>query len=105
MEAQRTPGPLTATKTTPDHEDAQYKIESDYFFVEGEWRDKYVSFCGYFGSYGPHVFAAAPELLAIAKKLDQASRQSADALDFSKMVDEFIEDCRSAIAQATGGAP
>lgn len=101
MEAQRTPGPLTATKTTPDHEDAQYKVESDYFSVEGEWQDKYVSFCGYFGSYGPHVFAAAPELLEALSKLcalEADGRQAAEAAI------EAWEQARAAIAKALGSA-
>ena len=40
----------------------QFSIEqSDY--EPGDFGKKYVSFSGYFGEAGPHVFAAAPELL------------------------------------------
>ena len=42
--------------------DRQFSIEqSDY--EPGDFGKKYVSFSGYFGEAGPHVFAAAPELL------------------------------------------
>lgn len=38
------------------------------FWVEGrsegvEWRERFVSFSGYYGSYGPQMFAAAPDLV------------------------------------------
>jgi len=42
--------------------DRQFSIEqSDY--EPGDFGKKYVGFSGYFGEAGPHVFAAAPELL------------------------------------------
>lgn len=41
------------------------EIDSD----EGVFEERYVSFSGYFGNYGPDVFAAAPELL---EALEQA---------------------------------
>lgn len=44
------------------------------FWIEGRspgrhWDDQYVNFSGYYGSYGPHVFAAAPDLLAALKAI------------------------------------
>lgn len=62
MSAQHTPGPLKCGKSLGD-DGLQFTIESDWSTTEGEWNDRYVSFSGYFGSYGPHLFAAAPELL------------------------------------------
>ena len=32
------------------------------------WRATYVSFGGFFGAYGPELFAAAPELLALIRE-------------------------------------
>lgn len=42
--------------------------ETRQFAIEGmsagrEWDERYVEFSGYFGSYGPEMFSAAPELL------------------------------------------
>jgi hypothetical protein len=45
----------------------QFGIESNHHEADGEWRDIYVSFCGYFGKFGPHMFAAAPALLEACK--------------------------------------
>jgi hypothetical protein len=55
-----TPGPLSVTQRN----ERQYRIESDHAKVPGNWDDIYVEFSGFFGSYGPHMFAAAPEMLA-----------------------------------------
>jgi hypothetical protein len=32
-----------------------------------DWEETYVSFSGFFGNHGPHVFAAAPALYEVAK--------------------------------------
>lgn len=41
----------------------QFSIDSDYMRAPvGEWEDVYVSFSGFFGQYGPALFAVAPEL-------------------------------------------
>ena len=34
-----------------------------------KWDEQYISLSGYCGEYGPHVFAAAPELLEALKLL------------------------------------
>lgn len=65
MRAQHTPGPLTVSQTG----ELQHRIESDHTKVPGNWADIYVDFSGFFGSYGPNVFAAAPELLAALREL------------------------------------
>ncbi|WAJ27150.1 hypothetical protein [Antarcticirhabdus aurantiaca] len=61
--AQHTPGPLTVAASG----DRQFHIKSDYLHREGEWEDIYVSLSGFCGSYGPQLFAAAPDLLHAAK--------------------------------------
>ena len=62
-----TPGSLVARQCICNGEIAprQFCIENERRDrMDGEsWDDLYVFFSGYFGSYGPHVFAAAPELL------------------------------------------
>jgi hypothetical protein len=58
MSAQHTPGPLAV------REDGF--ITNEIRFRDPEhWKETYVSFSGSFGSYGPQLFAAAPELLAL----------------------------------------
>ena len=55
-----TPGPLSV-KTRAN---GQFSIERLPVGVTGEaWDREYISFSGYFGEIGPHVFAASPELL------------------------------------------
>lgn len=66
MSGKHTPRPLIVIKTQAMAE-PQFQIESDWINSDGEWRDKYVCFSGFFGSYGPHVFAAAPEMLEALK--------------------------------------
>lgn len=73
--------------------------ECGQFWVEGrssiggDFNSGYVSFSGYFGSYGPHMFAAAPQLLEFAA--EWLDRQGSD--------DNYMTaKARSAIARATG---
>jgi len=53
-------------------------LDPDQYWVEGKsegygWRDTNVSFSGYFGSYGPHIFAAAPDALEFAHWVSDAT--------------------------------
>lgn len=67
--AKSSPGPLTIT----DRGERQFNIESDHRNRPGNWEDIYVEFSGFFGSYGPQVFAVAPELLAFAKDIHNSA--------------------------------
>lgn len=58
-----TPGPLSVELRLSNDLGDQYVIASDTVNTRGKWNDVYVNFGGYFGSYGPHMFAAAPDLL------------------------------------------
>ncbi len=65
-ETKFTPGPLTVNRRSDDN-DRQFEVVSDWENPDHhnvKWEDRYVSFSGYFGSHGPHVFAAAPDLYA-----------------------------------------
>ena len=71
--------------------DRQFSIEqSDY--EPGDFGKKYVCFSGYFGEAGPHVFAAAPELL---EALEWAVDNPHDDA-------YWISQARAAIAKAKG---
>lgn len=45
-------------------DDPQYAIFSNFSDFDVPCADKYIHFSGYFGKFGPHMFASAPELLA-----------------------------------------
>lgn len=82
--------PLTVKATEYDR---QYRIDGR---SEGQtFDDRYVNFSGYFGNYGPHVFAAAPDLLeALIECVHLIERHT-------------FKDCdkaRRAIAKAEGSA-
>ena len=53
-------GPLFVEAT---NEAGQYNIANRSSDCEGQFNDIYVFFGGYFGSYGPNLFAAAPDLM------------------------------------------
>lgn len=74
------PGPLHV-KCSGDPR--QYEIASDYMHLKGNWDDDYVSFSGFFGSYGPQVFAAAPEMLEALKLASAAlgANRARDVVD------------------------
>ena len=88
-----TPGLLTVSGT-PDPR--QFSIRSDLKASppDADWYDVYVSFSGYFGSYGPRLFSAAPELYAA---LDLFVKQSGTAGDRRRVA-------RAALAKARGEA-
>jgi len=74
--------------------DRQFSIEqSDY--EPGDFGKKYVGFSGYFGEAGPHVFAAAPELL-------EALEEAVCALEVCGKDYRATEIARAAIAKAKG---
>jgi hypothetical protein len=95
MSAQHTPGPLHVVEVEAPR---QYRIESKYGQNKGEWDDIYVHFSGFFGSYGPNMFAAAPEMLAALRDclrfLEHDYRGGYSEPEKAK--------ARAAIAKATG---
>lgn len=92
------PGPLSVVKGD-QHVDRQFVVQSDFQNVSGKWDDVYVDFSGYFGSYGPNVFAAAPDLLKVLKRIDAA-------MDFNgtchPLFNGLQKQMQDAIAKAEG---
>jgi hypothetical protein len=55
----------------PSPDSRQFNIESELPVDSSKFEDVYVCFGGYFGNYGPHMFAAAPEMLEALKSCVQ----------------------------------
>ena len=72
------------------------------------WDDYYVNASGYFGSIGPHVFAAAPDMLealeAMRTVMDMGDKPTKlDAgLTWRQCYDKARDLCDAAIAKAKG---
>lgn len=79
----------------PNHP-RQFSIENSEAdklnYEKMKWDDYYIHFGGYFGNIGPHVFAAAPDLLEALEML------LSSAHDYQSGIDE----ARAAIAKAKG---
>lgn len=70
---------------------AQFKIEG---MIEGNsWEEQHISFGGYFGSYGPNVFAAAPEMF-------EALTLAAQSAGFQYMTSETRAKIDAALEKA-----
>lgn len=76
----------------------QFWIESQWQGMEGEWDDIYVDFGGYFGAYGPHMFALAPQLVEALKTASWLLADIAPQGLVKKRIDELL-------VKATGGQP
>lgn len=92
------PGALNVLKRGKS-DDRHFSVQNDHQHATGEWDDVYVEFSGYFGSYGPHVFAAAPDLLKVLKRIDAA-------MDFNgtchPLFNGLQKQMQDAIAKAEG---
>ena len=96
------PGPLTVERRGDDAS-GQFSVKSDYFQIEGDWDDVYVHIHGYFGSYGPDLFAAAPDL---EKALEPFAVLGFSRHELGRRYDpatvENIMAARAALAKARG---
>jgi hypothetical protein len=59
------------------------------------WEATYVSFSGFFGNYGPHMFKAAPVMHSALKKLERLVMREGDAEQVALLV--------AALKEANGG--
>lgn len=102
--ARKTP-PLSVVAT--DHA-RQFYIENDYSELD-DFDREYVSIGGFFGNHGPHVFAAAPELLVAVKDLLAPLERASIMLEArGKKLDSgaqaSLDAARAAVTKAEGGA-
>ena len=77
--------------------DPKYPTQSrlEYNPVHGEnWKENYILLSGYCGPHGPHVFAAAPELLQALIEIE--------ALDPEHLVDRCAELCLHGLVNRMG---
>ena len=83
-------------------------LEGNHGDLEDIWSDIYVRFSGFFGSLGPHVFAAAPELLeACRAMIEWDDREKDHAVDFDARMHlcrVAFDKARAAVAKAEGRA-
>lgn len=101
-EQAHTPGQLSVI--VDDIHPKQARIESN-FNTPGEWDDIYVSFSGYYGSYGPNLFASAPQLLEALKLLvDAAYNIGGEHVTGWADLEKAADAGHAAIAKATGSA-
>ena len=102
-------GNLIVIKATIDEETVpgQYRIENETRDIDGEWDDIYVCVSGYFGAAGPHVFAAAPELLEALEEVVAVFESNPSSITDTVWVtgdrpETLYDCCRAAIAKAKG---
>ena len=95
MKTEQNLGPLKVIYVD-DKNERHARIESDFYNLKGEWRDVYVNFQGYFGCYGPKLFASAPDLLMALETI-------MDGVAGCEREDKY-EKARAAIVKAKGGA-
>lgn len=88
-------------------DDPQYAIFSNFSDFDVPWDDKYIRFSGYFGKFGPHMFAAAPALLGALKGMIEVygGKYDIDCLPKHSTELELIGLARAAIAKAEGTTP
>lgn len=82
---------------TPTGHPRQFEVRNNFNDLPGEWEVTYVNFGGYFGKHGPHVFAAAPDLLeALELILKTTSREL--------FATNALKKARQALTKAKGAA-
>lgn len=85
--------------------EAASSAKRDQFWVKGkapgrEWREQEVSFSGYFGSYGPELFAAAPDLREALKLFVRSEKMARDGHP-PQGADELIKLGEAALSKAS----
>lgn len=58
---------VVACPVSGDREQPQFDVENNRKMIR-DWDREYVAFGGFFGTHGPYVFAAAPELLDLVRQ-------------------------------------
>lgn len=76
----------------------QSNVENSHMRL-ADFDREYVNFSGFFGTHGPHLFAAAPELLAAAQKALNYVANTEGELGITLDSGDAL---RAAIAKATG---
>ena len=93
------------TFTIKAHKDpCHFSIEGDHMAYK-DFRAEFFAISGFFGEHGPHVFAAAPDLLeALEALVDLVQPFSSGDTERYSAEYEACENARAAIAKAKGEA-
>jgi len=95
--------PLIVRKAVHSEDDSiserQFIIQPQEYETD-DFGDAYVCFSGYFGNHGPHVFAAAPELLEALEQMLHSFMCTQNPNDYPS--DAPCNKARAAIAKAKG---
>lgn len=94
-----TTGKLAVSKTPNPY---QFWITSDPVPYEN-WETEYVGISGYFGPHGPHVFAAAPEMLEALESV--VAHWTAQFERKGHSAPEWCKKARAALEKAKGESP
>lgn len=85
-------GPLSLEST--DHAD-QFNISGQADLED--YSNTYCNFGGYFGTYGPHVFFAAPQMLSLLKKISASGQWYPSAVELDPYEGEDGEKLKAEI--------
>ena len=88
-------------------DDRQYRIQVETYPEGVNFDEAYVSFSGFFGPHGPHVFAAAPDILEALEEVVAVFESNPSSITDTVWVtgnrpETLYDHCRAAIAKAKG---
>jgi hypothetical protein len=93
IEGHPSPMTLTVVPCGPSGQFAIRRPNDVRLPPEMEWEDYYIEFSGYFGSYGPNLFAAAPDMLAALKEC-LGLAEIAETLTGCRADDDYVHGIR-----------
>ena len=88
-------------KAAPTGHSRQFEVRNNFSDLLGKWEDSYVNFSGYFGKHGPHVFAAAPDLLEALEVIANIATKP----HHERALPAILDIARNSIAKAKGEKP
>jgi predicted acylesterase/phospholipase RssA len=103
QETKWTLGPLRVVQTSVARQFNIKRPEDSRIPPGTEWEDYYVEFSGYFGSYGPHMFAAAPEMAEALREIARRTDDFEHGDDLLRLQIRGVNGLARAALQKAGG--